>query len=149
MWQKWPLQCQSSSIFFKYIASEMCSRRRPRICAAWTRSPTSNNNTSTMANFVMSKARRLFSYTDLEGPNNNMAMETTSISIGDSPSPEHSGIILLTYWLFWFSKAKNTFFFQFLWFLRYKKYQSFLNILFVLSFIGLLVFLWFDISLIF
>lgn len=43
-----------------------------------------------MANFVMSKARRLFSYTDLEGPNNNMAMETTSISIGDSPSPEHN-----------------------------------------------------------
>ena len=54
----------------------------------------------TMANFVMSKARRLFSYTDLEGPNNNMAMETTSISIGDSPSPEHSGIILLTCLLF-------------------------------------------------
>ena len=53
-----------------------------------------------MANFVISKARRLFSYTDLEGPNNNMAMETTSISIGDSPSPEHSGIILLTYLLF-------------------------------------------------
>ena len=53
-----------------------------------------------MANFVMSKARRLFSYTDLEGPNNNMAMETTSISIGDSASPEHSGIILLTYLLF-------------------------------------------------
>ena len=53
-----------------------------------------------MANFVMSKARRLFSYTDLEGPNNNMAMETTSISIGDSPSPEHSGIILLTCLLF-------------------------------------------------
>ena len=138
MWQKWPLQCQSSSIFFKYIASEMCSRRRrPRICAAWTRSPTSNNNTSTMANFVMSKARRLFSYTDLEGPNNNMAMETTSISIGDSPSPEHSGIILLTYLLFWFSKAKKHFFFQFLWYLRYKKYQFFLNILFVLSDIGL------------
>ena len=64
-----------------------------------------------MANFVMSKARRLFSYTDLEGPNNNMAMETTSISIGDSASPEHSGIILLTYLLFLIFKSKKLFFF--------------------------------------
>ena len=47
-----------------------------------------------MANFVMSRARRLFSYSDLEGRNNNnMAMETTSIGIGDSPSPEHSKIL--------------------------------------------------------
>jgi len=42
-----------------------------------------------MANFVMSRARRLFSYSDLEGPT-NMAMETASINITDSGSSDHN-----------------------------------------------------------